>query len=253
MMYALPHQETTLGQTTRKAKPLETIWELTDDLLDHHRTDPPRGHPADAAEARRPARIDWRRERDRTGSSSASAQAASGTSCNASATTARSHRWFQRRCRNGVFERIRAELVRECDNLGGRRKWQACRRDAGQGPEWGGKRRAGTPPIAARWGPRRASWSMATAARSAAVIAGANVPEQTQLKCETIRADRRRAPRPRRGRAAPGPDAGYDNAPTREVVEGHGYVGHTRPAREGLRPKRRPGRRKARRWVVEIV
>jgi hypothetical protein len=39
------------------------------------------------------------------------------------------------------------------------------RRDAGQGPERGGKRRAGTPPTAARRGPRRASWSMATAAR----------------------------------------------------------------------------------------
>ena len=46
-------------------------------------------------------------------------------------------------------------------------------------------------------------------------------------------------------------DAGYDNAPAREVVESHGYVGHIRPAREGPRPKRRPGRRKARRWVVE--
>jgi putative transposase len=46
-------------------------------------------------------------------------------------------------------------------------------------------------------------------------------------------------------------DAGYDNAPTREVVEEHGYVEHIRPAREGPRPKRRAGRRKARRWVVE--
>lgn len=46
-------------------------------------------------------------------------------------------------------------------------------------------------------------------------------------------------------------DAGYDHAPAREVVEEHGYIGHTRPAREGPRPKRRPGRRKARRWVVE--
>jgi putative transposase len=45
--------------------------------------------------------------------------------------------------------------------------------------------------------------------------------------------------------------AGFDNAPAREVVEAHGYIGHTRPARTGPRPKRRPGRRKARRWVVE--
>ena len=46
-------------------------------------------------------------------------------------------------------------------------------------------------------------------------------------------------------------DAGFDNAPTREVVAAHGYVGHIRPARPGPRPRRRPGRRKARRWVVE--
>jgi hypothetical protein len=39
------------------------------------------------------------------------------------------------------------------------------RRDAGQGPVRGGKRRARIPPIAARKGPRRAWWSTATAAR----------------------------------------------------------------------------------------
>jgi hypothetical protein len=39
------------------------------------------------------------------------------------------------------------------------------RRDAGQVPVRGGKRRARIPPIAARRGPRRACWSMATAAR----------------------------------------------------------------------------------------
>lgn len=46
-------------------------------------------------------------------------------------------------------------------------------------------------------------------------------------------------------------DAGYDNPSGREAVAKHRYVGHIRPAREGPRPKRRPGRRKARRWVVE--
>ena len=39
------------------------------------------------------------------------------------------------------------------------------RRDAGQGPVRGGRRRAGTPPTAASGGPRRACWSTATAAR----------------------------------------------------------------------------------------
>jgi putative transposase len=36
------------------------------------------------------------------------------------------HRWFQRWCRNGVFERIWAALVEECDDLGAVDwKWQA--------------------------------------------------------------------------------------------------------------------------------
>ncbi len=83
-----------------------------------------------------------------------------------------------------------------------------------------------------------------------AVIAGANVLD-FQLLEETIRAVVVDRPDPGEVEQHLCLDAGYDNAPTRGVVEGHGYVGHTRPAREGPRPKRRPGRRKARRWVVE--
>lgn len=45
-------------------------------------------------------------------------------------------------------------------------------------------------------------------------------------------------------------DKGYDNPTGRETVDEHGYVPHIRPIREELR-KRRPGRRKPRRWVVE--
>jgi putative transposase len=68
---------------------------------------------------------------------------------------------------------------------------------------------------------------------------------------ETIRAVVADRPDPAEIEQHLGLDAGYDNAPAREVVEEHGYVGHIRPARPGPRPKRRPGRRKARRWVVE--
>ena len=83
-----------------------------------------------------------------------------------------------------------------------------------------------------------------------AVIAGANVPD-FKLLDETIRAVVVARPDPEEVEQHLGLDAGYDNATVREVVEGHGDIGHTRPAREGPRPKRRPGRRKARRWVVE--
>jgi putative transposase len=82
------------------------------------------------------------------------------------------------------------------------------------------------------------------------VIAGANVPD-FQLLDETIRAVVVDRPDPEEVEQDLCLDAGFDNAPTREVVEVHGYVGHTRPARPGPRPKRRPGRRKARHRVVE--
>jgi putative transposase len=83
-----------------------------------------------------------------------------------------------------------------------------------------------------------------------AVIAGANVPD-FKLLDETIRAVVVERPDSDEGEQHLGLDAGYDNETSREVVAEHGYVGHIRPAREGPRPKRRPGRRKARRWVVE--
>jgi putative transposase len=82
------------------------------------------------------------------------------------------------------------------------------------------------------------------------VIAGANIPD-FQLLGETIAAVVVERPDPAEVEQHLCLDAGYDNAPAREVVEEHKYVGHIRPAREGARPSRRPGRRKARRWVVE--
>jgi putative transposase len=82
------------------------------------------------------------------------------------------------------------------------------------------------------------------------VIAGANVPDFKLLE-GTIEAMVVERPDPEEVEQHLCLDAGYDNTTAREVVEKHEYIGHTRPAREGARPKRRAGRRKARRWVVE--
>jgi putative transposase len=82
------------------------------------------------------------------------------------------------------------------------------------------------------------------------VLAGANVPD-FRLLGETIESVVVDRPDPDEVEQHLCLDAGYDNAPTREVVEENRYVGHIRPARGGPRPGRRPGRRKARRWVVE--
>ena len=83
-----------------------------------------------------------------------------------------------------------------------------------------------------------------------AVIAGANVPD-CKLLDETIEAVVVDRPDPAEVEQHLCLDAGYDNPSGRAAVQKHGYVGHIRPAREGRREKRRPGRRKARRWVVE--
>jgi putative transposase len=84
------------------------------------------------------------------------------------------------------------------------------------------------------------------------VIAGANAVEQKLLKAtiEAVVVDR---PDPDEVEQHLCLDAGYDNPSGREAVESGGYVGHIRPSRPGRREKKRPGRRKARRWVVEIV
>jgi hypothetical protein len=74
------------------------------------------------------------------------------------------HDWFQRWVAGGIFEKIRAILVAERDELGGV-QWQWQSADAMLGKaRFGGKRRARIPPIAASRAPRRASWSTGTAA-----------------------------------------------------------------------------------------
>jgi putative transposase len=82
------------------------------------------------------------------------------------------------------------------------------------------------------------------------VIAGANVVEQKMLAA-TIEAIVVERPDPEEVEQHLSLDKGYDNPTGHEVIEKKGYIGHIRPIREDRRPKRLPGRRKARRWVVE--
>jgi len=57
------------------------------------------------------------------------------------------HRWFQRWNKHGVMERIWAELVSECDELGGLNwEWQSADGALAKA-RFGGKKRAETPLI----------------------------------------------------------------------------------------------------------
>ena len=114
-----------MGRTRRQVKPLDTIWEISDELW--QRIEPvlmedapstPRHHGG------RP-RIDWRKAIDgiifrlRTGCQWNRLPERFGNDSSV-------HRWFQRWCQNGVFEKIWAVLVESCDELGAVDwKWQA--------------------------------------------------------------------------------------------------------------------------------
>src|SRR5919198_6171318 len=67
------------------------------------------------------------------------------------------HRWFQRWCQNGTLRKVWAALVAECDELGAVQwDWQSADAALGKARFGGGKRWARTPPTAARTAARRA-------------------------------------------------------------------------------------------------
>jgi putative transposase len=153
-----------LARTKREIKPLETIWEVPDRLwqriepiLREDAPSPPKAHGG------RP-RIDWRAAFDgiifrlRTGCRWNQRPKRFGDDSSV-------HRRSQRWCKNGVFERVWAVPVEECDDLGAVDwRWQAADGMRGEA-RFGGKRRARPPPTGASRGPRRACWSRATVAR----------------------------------------------------------------------------------------
>lgn len=76
------------------------------------------------------------------------------------------HRWFQRWGEDGILEDIWAELVVECEELGGVDwEWQAADGVMGKS-RFEGEKRGPTRQIAGRWGRRRADWSTAKAVLS---------------------------------------------------------------------------------------
>jgi putative transposase len=117
-------------------------------------------------------------------------------------------------------------------------------------PDSGGERTGPNPTDRAKPGTKESLLVEGDGGPLGGGIAGANVPDFKPLE-ETIRAVVVERPDPAEVEQHLCLDAGFANTTVREVVEKHKYVGHIRPAREGARPKRRPGRRKARRWVVE--
>jgi putative transposase len=238
-----------MGRTQLQGKPLDTIWEINDELW--QRIEPilwEDAPPKPKAHGGRP-RINWRSAingiifRLRSGCQWNKLPKHFGDDSSV-------HRWFQRWCRNGVLERTWAVLVEECDEFGAVNwRWQAADGRLGKA-RFGGKKVGKNPTDRGKNGTKQSLLVEGGGGPLGAVIAGANVPDMKLLE-ETIKAIIVERPDPEELEQHLSLDRGYDNPTGHEVTARHSYVGHIRPIGQDRREKRRPGRRTPRRWVVE--
>ena len=238
-----------MGRTQQQERPLDTIWEIDDELW--LRIEPILWEDAPATPKRhggRP-RIDWR-----SAINGAIFRLRSGCQWNKLprhfGDDSSVHRWFQRWCRNGIFEQVWAVLLEECGEFGAVDwRWQAADGRLGKA-RFGGQNVGKNPTDRAKNGTKQSVLVERDGGPLAVVIAGANVVDQKLLEA-TIEAIVVERPDPKKLEQNLCLDKGYDNPTGHDVTERYGYVAHIRPIGEDRRMKRRPGRRKPRRWVVE--
>jgi putative transposase len=161
------------------------------------------------------------------------------------------HRTFQHWQQLGVFEKIWAMIVEECDDLG-KVDWQWQSADTVMGKaRWGGDEIGPNPTDRAKNGTKRSMLTDAGGGPLAVVVAPANVID-AKLLDKTIEAIVVERPEPTKE----DPqnlclDKGYDNQYGEEAVVKHDYQGHI--SRIGEDDSQLQGKKKypARRWVVE--
>ena len=147
-----------MGRSERQNRPLDTIWEIDDELW--QRIEPILLEDAPAtpkALGGRP-RIDWR-----SAINGAIFRLRSGCQWNKLpkhfGDDSSVHRWFQRWCRNGIFEQVWAVLLEECGEFGAvNLRWQAADGRLGKA-RFGGQNVGKTPPTGPRTAPSSLSWS----------------------------------------------------------------------------------------------
>lgn len=117
-------------------------------------------------------------------------------------------------------------------------------------PGSGGKKVGKNPTDRAKNGTKQSLVVEGNGGPLGAVIDGANVPDMKLLE-RTINAIVVERPDPTQVEQNLCLDRGYDNPTGHRVTAQQGYVPHIRPIGDDRRDKRKPGRRKPRRWVVE--
>jgi len=231
---------------TTPARPLPTIWEISDELWERiapilERRYPPAstGRPRadlrlmlDGVIFRLRTGCQWNQMPDRYGPSSTV------------------HKWFQAFAGDGALEEVWAELVRECEALGGVDwEWQAVDGVMGKS-RFEGDERGPNPTDRAKMGTKKSILVEAGGGPLAAVIAGANVHD-TKLLERTIEAIVVERPDPGQLTQHLCLDKGYDNPTGEGACEAAGYVAHIRRIGEEKADASGRKRHPARRWVVE--
>ena len=226
-----------MGRKKRTVKPLETIWEVSDELWAKIEpvllADAP---PPPAAKGGR-KRTDWRQAfngiifRMRTGCQWNHLPKQFGDDSSV-------HRWFQRWNKNGVMEKIWAVMVSECEELDGVRwEWQSADGAMGKA-RFGGDEVGPNPTDRGKNGTKRSVIVDEYGGPLGAVIAGANVHDTKLLAAtiESIVVDR-----PEPTEAAPQHlclDKAYDNPTGREAATAKGHTAHIRRIGEEKAVKR---------------
>ena len=161
------------------------------------------------------------------------------------------HRWFQRWCEDGIFEKIWAVLVERCQELGAVDwQWQAVDGRMGKA-RFGGDKVGRNPTDRGKPGTKISLATEADGGPIGIALAGANVND-FKLLAQTL--DAIVVARPQPTPEAPQHlclDKGYDNPTGHMVTAAAGYIPHIRRIGEEKLNENREKKYPARRWVVE--
>ena len=216
-----------MGRKKKSIRPLDTIWEVSDELWAIILPILLADAPLPPTEKGGRKRADWRKAfngiifRMRTGCQWNRLPKEFGDDSSV-------HRWFQRWSRNGVMEKIWAVLVSGCEELGGVDwEWQSADGAMGKA-RFGGDAVGPNPTDRGKKGTKRSLIVDEGGGPLGAVIAGANVHD-TKLLAATIEAIVVDRPEP----TAESPqhlclDKGYDNPTGHEAASATGHTPHIR-------------------------
>ena len=161
------------------------------------------------------------------------------------------HRWFQRWCKEGIFEKIWRYIAGECEYLGGLNwQWQAVDGRMGKS-RFGGDKVGKNPTDRGKAGTKISLATDGSGSPLGIALAGANVHD-TKLLGETLDALVLEPPKV----TPDNPqhlclDKGYDNPTGHQEVEKRNYTPHIRRIGEEKLDEQKQKRYPARRWVVE--